>query len=188
MDLRPGRVGGGFMIECDNWSQCGVRGGGCCAAGHYGGRPSLGVCGQCPNRLVQGTPVALSIEQTASVGFTSRAGAYLAAEAKQAIQGPASDADAAARLAICLACPDRADTLEGATDPAGGFCTKCGCGGRPRAALSVKTRLAGSSCPLGKWGQVQGTGATPAAVADAMAGVLSTVADQAKRLLGKKPE
>lgn len=176
------------MIECDHWSECGVRGGGCCAAGHYGGRPSLGVCGQCPNRLVQGTPVALSVGQTASVGFTSRAGAYLAAEAKQAIQGPASDADASARLAICLACPDRADTLEGASDPAGGFCTKCGCGGRPRAALSVKTRLAGSSCPLGKWGQVQGTGATPAAVADAMAGVLSTVADQAKRLLGKKPE
>jgi hypothetical protein len=41
---------------------------------------------------------------------------------------------------------------------------------------------------LGKWGAVQGTGATPAAVADAMAGVLATVTDQAKRLLRKKPE
>ena len=34
-------------ILCPHWSDCGVSGGGCCAAGKYGGRPSRGVCLVC---------------------------------------------------------------------------------------------------------------------------------------------
>ena len=31
------------MIQCSQWSDCGIPSGGCCAAGHYE-RPSFGVC------------------------------------------------------------------------------------------------------------------------------------------------
>jgi hypothetical protein len=34
-------------VKCKYWSECGVRGGGCCALGLYGGRPSVGTCGVC---------------------------------------------------------------------------------------------------------------------------------------------
>ena len=144
------------MIDCDHWSACNVTGGGCCAAGHFGGRPSLGVCRQCAHRVVQGEqPIGTSI----TYGFMDRAKAYLAAETRHAAQGPASVQVQAERAAICRACDGRADELNGATDPGGiGFCTKCGCGSNPRAALSVKLTLAGAACPQGKWGQVEGTG------------------------------
>ena len=32
------------MIDCPHWSDCGIDGGGCCAVGKYGGRPSRGMC------------------------------------------------------------------------------------------------------------------------------------------------
>lgn len=31
-------------IPCKHWSDCGVSGGGCCAKGLHGGKPSVGVC------------------------------------------------------------------------------------------------------------------------------------------------
>ncbi len=31
---------------CKQWHECGVRGGGCCAAGHFR-KPSFGVCDHC---------------------------------------------------------------------------------------------------------------------------------------------
>ena len=39
---------------CDSWKDCGVRQGGCCQLGLYGGRPSLGVCAKCDQRTVDG--------------------------------------------------------------------------------------------------------------------------------------
>lgn len=36
------------MSACLQWTDCNVIGGGCCAKGLYGGRPSLGICAQCP--------------------------------------------------------------------------------------------------------------------------------------------
>lgn len=32
------------MSKCKHWTDCGVAGGGCCAKGLYGGKPSAGVC------------------------------------------------------------------------------------------------------------------------------------------------
>jgi hypothetical protein len=32
------------MPTCEHWRDCGITGGGCCAAGHYGGKPSHGIC------------------------------------------------------------------------------------------------------------------------------------------------
>lgn len=172
------------MIDCDHWSKCGVSGGGCCAANHYGGRPSIGVCNQCPHRVVNGER-PLAIGESINYGFASRAAAYLAAERKHATQGPASSQVQAERAAICKGCEGRAEVVEGASDPGGiGWCTKCGCGSNRRAALSVKLTLAGATCPLGKWQPVDGTGASLGTVAEAIGGVASSVVDTAKRLLG----
>ena len=44
----PGTIGhDGFA--CKFWRDCGIIGGGCCAKGHYGGKPSLGTCRVCPH-------------------------------------------------------------------------------------------------------------------------------------------
>jgi len=101
---------------------------------------------------------------------------YAAAELTHATKGPASEADAAARLAICMACEHRATDYKGQTDAGGvGWCTKCGCGNNPRAMLTVKVTLAGVECPLAKWGKVEGTGATVASAVDAVAGVAKSI-------------
>ena len=101
---------------------------------------------------------------------------YARAELIHATQGPASEADAAARLAICMACEHRAVEYKGMKDEGGvGWCTKCGCGNNPRAMLTVKVTLAGVECPLAKWGKVEGTGASVASAVDAVAGVAKSI-------------
>lgn len=101
---------------------------------------------------------------------------YARAELTHAMQGPASEADAAARLAICMGCEHRAVTYKEQTDENGvGWCTKCGCGNNPRALLTVKVTLAGYECPLKKWGKVDGTGATVASAVNAVSGVAKSI-------------
>lgn len=39
-----------MSVYCRYWSDCGVKGGGCCSLNLYGGKPSRGVCGQCDKR------------------------------------------------------------------------------------------------------------------------------------------
>ena len=158
------------MIQCDHWSECGITSGGCCAANHYGGKPSFGVCNQCSHRVVDG---ALIDKDKSKLELAKQ---YARAELTHATQGPASADDAAARLAICMACEYRAVEYKGTTDAGGvGFCTKCGCGNNPRALLTVKVTLAGYECPLAKWGKVDGTGATVASAVDAVAGVAKSI-------------
>ena len=101
---------------------------------------------------------------------------YARAELIHATQGPASEADAAARLAICMACEHRATDYKGQTDLVG-WCTMCGCNASPRARLTVKVTLAGVECPLPlkKWSAVSGTGATVASAVDAVAGVAKSI-------------
>ena len=112
-----------------------------------------------------------------SGGVVAQAKQYARAELTHATQGPASEADAAARLAICMACEHRAVEYKGMTDAEKGvgWCTKCGCGNNPRALLTVKVTLAGYECPLAKWGKVEGTGATVASAVDAVAGVAKSI-------------
>ena len=158
------------MISCDHWSVCEIKMGGCCAAGHYNGSPSLGVCRQCPHRQVNGAVI------DAEKSKLEMAKEYARAEITHATQGPASEADAAARLAICMECEHRATDYKGQTDLVG-WCQRCGCGSNPRAVLTVKVTLAGASCPLTppKWDAVQGTGATLASAVDAVAGVTKSI-------------
>ena len=111
-----------------------------------------------------------------SGGVVAQAKQYARAELTHATQGPASEADAAARLAICMACEHRATDYKGMKDEGGvGWCTKCGCGNSPRALLTVKVTLAGVECPLKKWSAVSGTGATVASAVDAVAGVAKSI-------------
>ena len=101
---------------------------------------------------------------------------YAAAELTHATHGPASEADAAARLAICMACEYRAVEYKGQTDAGGvGWCTRCSCRANPRALLTVKVKMAGVECPLAKWGKVEGTGASVASTVDAVAGVAKSI-------------
>ena len=101
---------------------------------------------------------------------------YARAELTHATQGPASEADALARLAICMACEHRAVEYKGMTDAGGvGWCTKCGCNASPRALLTVKVTLAGVECPLAKWSKVSGTGASVASAVDAVTGVAKSI-------------
>ena len=109
-----------------------------------------------------------------SGGVVAQAKQYARAELTHATQGPASEADAAARLAICMACEHRAVEYKGMSDSVG-WCTKCGCGNSPRALLTVKVTLAGVECPLKKWMAVSGTGATVASAVDAVAGVAKSI-------------
>ena len=159
------------MISCDHWSQCGIKGGGCCAADHYGGKPSFGVCNQCPHRVVNG---ALIDKDKSTIELAKQ---YARAELTHATQGPASEADAAARLAICMGCEHRAVEYKGMKDENGvGWCTRCGCGSSPRALLwPVKLKMASVECPLGKFKAVSGTGATLASAVDAVAGVTQSI-------------
>jgi len=101
---------------------------------------------------------------------------YAAAELTHATHGPASEADAAARLAICMACEHRAVEYKGQTDAGGvGWCQRCSCRANPRALLTVKVTMAGVECPLAKWSKVSGTGASVASAVDAVAGVAKSI-------------
>jgi len=111
---------------------------------------------------------------------TAKAIQYLKTEAMHALNGPAPADVVAARTAHCRACEFRDDSPK---DPGGiGFCTKCGCGGNRRAALSVKLTLAGTSCPIGKFSASQGTKGSVESMMQALRGVLTSVVDQAKKV------
>jgi hypothetical protein len=164
------------MKICDHWQDCGVQGGGCCAAKHYE-KPSIGVCNtNCKHRVIDGVAQAIIKTEQQARTQIELAKQYARAELTHAMQGPASEADATARLAICMACEHRSVKYKGMIDADGvGWCTKCGCGNNPRAMLTVKVTLAGVECPLAKWGKVEGTGASVASAVDAVAGVAKSI-------------
>jgi hypothetical protein len=171
------------MKICDHWQDCGVQGGGCCAAKHYQ-KPSIGMCTtNCKHRVIDGVPQVIIKSEPQARTQIELARQYARAELTHATQGPASEADAAARLAICMACEHRAIDYKGMKDEGGvGWCTKCGCGNNPRAMLTVKVTLAGVECPLGKWGKVEGTGASVASAVEAVAGVARSIIHKATGL------
>ncbi len=38
-----------MKTHCIHWKDCKVTGGGCCALGRFGGKPSHGICAICPD-------------------------------------------------------------------------------------------------------------------------------------------
>jgi len=117
---------------------------------------------------------------------------YLAAEAKHALRGPAPAEVVEQRIALCRACPGRVDVFHGHTDDGGiGFCTKCGCPASQRSKLSVKLTIAGTACPLKKFGAVDGTGGSLASAVQAVKGLAATAAAVLKQAVandGDKPK
>lgn len=121
-----------------------MTGGGCCLAGHYGGKPSLGVCRQCPHITINGKQV-FDIAQLQSNSAAQAAAQqtpahgpmhYIAGAAKAVVASVTPDSlMSERRLAICKGC-DQWD---------GSRCKQCGC------FTALKVRLPAEACPIGKW-------------------------------------
>jgi len=128
------------MIECPNWSDCGVTSGGCCAAGRYGGHPSLGTCRVC--LTIQGEAIA----QAETPGFMEKAISFARAAASTVLS-EISPEEIEERLAACRGC----EALRPMPAPQVGFCLSCGCGEHPLAELTVKAKMPAATCPRKKW-------------------------------------
>lgn len=131
------------MIDCKHWKDCGVKGGGCCAAGLYGGQPSYGICMSCSNRTPadQDEPVGFQ-----KMGFVSKAVSYARAEIS-ALVSSIPDEEFEFRMSQCKSCSRR----EPAPEPQVGWCGACGCGRSVRAELTIKGKMPKATCPLNKW-------------------------------------
>lgn len=116
--------------------------------------------------------------------FFQRLRGYFAAETNHAVAGPAPAAVVEERVRTCMACPKRADELDGLKDDGGvGFCLGCGCPASRRSQLSVKLTVANVPCPLGKFPAVQGTGGSARSAFDAVRGVAQTLAGTLRRVI-----
>lgn len=121
-------------------------------------------------------------QQPRSLG--SKVAGYLKAEAKHAVQGPAPVEVVEQRIRLCMDCPGRVDVYQGVKDDGGvGFCTQCGCPANQRSKLSVKLTLAGVTCPLSKFGPVEGTGGSASTAFEAAKGVVSSVVAQLRKII-----
>ena len=141
-----------LMITCDHWRDVGSTRLGVCVAGHFGGRPSHGVCGVCPHRVAGGIAQVIAPAPQPQLSIVGKIASWAKAEASLLLRGPLELEQVDARLSECRACDQRADEIDGAQDAGGvGFCNACGCGGNKRAALSVKATMPDATCPLKKW-------------------------------------
>lgn len=159
MGLRFDR-GGDLVNEiCDHWSDCGVKGGGCCAKNLYGGRPSLGICTRsCSSRVVgltiRKSEIPDQLEQEAenqapmeAPSLLSKAISYAKAEISRFTQ-TITEAEIAARIDMCRSCSKLVKSTE---DGKIGWCDSCGCGKAARAELTIKATMPAATCPLNKW-------------------------------------
>lgn len=100
---------------------------------------------------------------------------YLYAEFSHAFKGAASKKISSQRLQECMQCDQRKVELLGSLDPAGvGYCGACGCLPSARSLLQVKVGMAKATCPLNKWMQTGGTGATARTILEAVLGFVTT--------------
>ena len=131
------------MIDCKHWKDCGVRHGGCCTAGLYGGQPSFGICMSCSNRTPVGQDEPIGMPKQSLV---QKAVSYAKAELS-AIVSSIPEEEFQFRMSQCRAC----SKLNPLPEPQVGYCGACGCGRNPRAELTVKGKMPKASCPLNKW-------------------------------------
>jgi hypothetical protein len=108
-------------VTCKHWRDCGIPGGGCCAEGHNGGKPSLGVCGVCEHHTEPRPGLVDYIRAVPHV--------------VQAVLADGNSPMALARLEICRGCSNWES----------GTCRLCGC------LTGLKVRLKSQACPMGKW-------------------------------------
>ena len=97
-----------------------------------------------PKRLVQ---VGLPAEPRPR-GLLAKAASWAKAEASLKLKGPVPNEEFVRRLETCNACPN----LERSGNPTQlGWCSKCGCGERARAELTIKGRMPAATCPYHLW-------------------------------------
>lgn len=152
------------MINCTHWKDCGITSdgvtvGGCCQAGHYKGKPSLGVCGVCEHREPQAVTVSSrpGVLQQAATAFQSGTKAALSVAKTTVGIDRLPEDQVEARLAICRQCPSGHARFDKNGDlfTCGSMLDElrkvnpeskaCGC------LLNKKARDATQSCPEGYW-------------------------------------
>lgn len=98
---------------------------------------------------------------------------YTKAEVSQFTQGKVSEEIFNKRKDFCMSCERRTNP-----HPEGesiGWCTNCGCGITPRAALSQKLYIPTISCPLNKFGPEKGEGFNAKDAIDSVKGIATSV-------------
>ena len=98
---------------------------------------------------------------------------YAKAEVSQFTQGKVSEEMFNKRKDFCMSCERRTNP-----HPEGesiGWCTNCGCGITPRAALSQKLYIPTISCPLQKFGPEKGEGFNAKDAIDSVKGIATSV-------------
>lgn len=103
---------------------------------------------------------------------------YIAFELSNVREGKVTKDVFEERKLKCLSCPS---LLKTKTDKIG-ICNSCGCGANPRARLSVKLTVAGSECPLKKWGKSEFTQFSWWNTVDSAIGICVTVWYNVSRL------
>ena len=104
---------------------------------------------------------------------------YLNFELSNIKDGKVSDEIFNKRKEICLSCP----SLGKLPDSELGFCNSCGCGANPRARLDVKLTVAGTECPLNKWGREKASKKkTISNICESLLGICQTLWYNAKQL------
>jgi hypothetical protein len=120
------------MIECGHWSACGVTGGGCCAAGYWGGKPSLGICrtvcrlGVNPKTLEPPEETPVEPPAPSKMGVRRRLRQVATAAMALAVGQRVPDVIAARRVKVCELC-DKLDRDERGMP----VCGVCGCSVAP---------------------------------------------------------
>lgn len=121
---------------------------------------------------IKDTKKLFTVEHTNNL-IESKIKSYAKAEVSQLTQGKVSEEIFNKRKDFCMSCERRTNP-----HPEGesiGWCTNCGCGITPRAALSQKLYIPTISCPLNKFGPEKGEGFNTKDAIDSVKGVVNSV-------------
>jgi len=165
------------IINCEHWnfkeSTCEIN----CKLKNI--NPSIIDCIKCKERKkFDATPNIKSSVSQVTISAPKKVNSqnvrsYAKAEVSQFTQGKVSEKIFNKRKEHCMSCERRKNP-----HPEGesiGWCTSCGCGITPRAALSQKLYIPTISCPLNKFGPEKGEGFNAKDAIDSVKGIATSV-------------
>lgn len=136
--------------------------------------PSLRDCSNCSDiSYIEDIETTEKIVDQPKGTFGTKVSSYAKAEVSQFTQGKVSEEIFNKRKDFCMSCERRKNP-----HPEGesiGWCTNCGCGITPRAALSQKLYIPTISCPLNKFGPEKGEGFNAKDAIDSVKGIATSV-------------
>lgn len=136
--------------------------------------PSLKDCSNCSDiSYIEDIETTEKIVDQPKGTFGTKVSSYTKAEVSQFTQGKVSEEIFNKRKDFCMSCERRKNP-----HPEGesiGWCTNCGCGITPRAALSQKLYIPTISCPLNKFGPERGEGFNTKDAIDSVKGIATSV-------------